>query len=168
MSSATQSFQAFGSVGLFAPHGLGGVIDRPLLGRDMSVETEHVAEVVVMEFDLAVRIAAADFAASPVIDGGVRIRDGDRVGRLLEIGDEGQVAFAAVADVAAEPFGLEVGALQRVGVDAVQTGAQPGAGPRRGDDGADEHLEVADMDAAEVRPQMILDLFSEYMYTGGT
>ena len=87
-----------------------------------------------------------------MVDAGVRVGDSDRVGRFLEVGDEGHVAFAAVADVAAEPFSLEVGALQRVGIDAVQTRTEPRAVPRVCDDGTDEHLEVADMDAAEVRP----------------
>ena len=91
----------------------------------MAVETEHVAEVVVVEFDLAVRIGLADGVARPVVNGSIGICDGDRVGWFLEIGDEGHVAFAAVADVTAEPFSLEIGAYQRVGVDAVQTGAKP-------------------------------------------
>ena len=38
---------------LLAPHGLGAVIDGKLLARDMAVEAEHVAEVVVLEFDQA-------------------------------------------------------------------------------------------------------------------
>ena len=38
---------------LLAPHGLGAVIDGELLAGDMAVETEHVAEVIVVEFDKA-------------------------------------------------------------------------------------------------------------------
>ena len=118
----------------------------------MAVKTEHVAEVVVVEAELAVRIASGDGIASPVIEGGLAVRDGDRVGRFLEIGDKGHVAFTAVADVAAEPFSFEVGVLQGVGVDAVQTGTKPRGGTGIADRGADEHLEVANVDAAEVRP----------------
>jgi len=118
----------------------------------MAVETEHVAEVVVVEAELAVGIASGDGIASPVIEGSLAVRDGDRVGGFLEVGDKGHVAFTAVADVAAEPFSFEIGVLQGVGVDAVQTGTKPRGGTRIADRGADEHLEVANVDAAEVRP----------------
>ena len=118
----------------------------------MAVVTEHVAEVVVMEAKLAVSMASGDGIASPMIEGALAVRDGDRIGGFHEVGDEGHIAFAAVADVAAEPFSLEVGVLQRVGVDAVQTGTKPSGLTKVGDGGADEHLEVADVDAAEVRP----------------
>ena len=118
----------------------------------MAVVTEHVAEVVVMEAEFAVSMASGNGITSPVIEGALAVCDGDCVGRFDEVGDEGQIAFAAVADVAAEPFSFEVGVLQRVGVDAVQTGTKPAGGSRVADGGADEHLEVADVDAAEVRP----------------
>ena len=118
----------------------------------MAVVTEHVAEVVVMEAEFAVSMASGNGVTRPVIEGALAVRDGDRVGRFDKVGNEGHVAFAAVADVAAEPFSFEVGVLQRVGIDAVQTGTKPRGGTRIADGGADEHLEVADVDAAEIRP----------------
>ena len=120
-----------------------------------------------MEAEFAVSMASGNGITSPVIEGALAVCDGDCVGRFDEVGDEGQIAFAAVADVAAEPFSFEVGVLQRVGVDAVQASAQPAGGTKVGDSGANEHLEVADVDAAEVRPPDDLGLAFGVHVNGG-
>ena len=112
---------------------------------------EHVAEIVVMEADLAIRGCLADSGVRPVIQCIGGIHDGVRGGRLFEFGDL-VVVGVAIVDFATEPFGLEVGVLQRIGVHAVQTGAASCDGDRIADGGADEHLGIANIGGAEIRP----------------
>ena len=112
---------------------------------------EHVAELVVMEADLAVGGRLGDGGVCPMVKGGLAVNNGVRGGWFLEFVDL-VVVGVAVVDFTAEPFSLEVGVFQGVGIDAVKTSTAASDGQRIADGGADEHLEVADVDAAEVRP----------------
>ena len=112
---------------------------------------EHVAEIVVMEADLAIRGCLGDRGVRPMIQCVGGVHDGVGGGRLLEFGDLVVVGIAVV-DLSAEPFGFEVGVLQWIGVHAVQTGAAARDADRIADGGADENLVVTDMGRAEIRP----------------
>ena len=139
-------------MGLFdRPVALVGVIEGELLAGHMSIEMEHVAEVVVMEADLAVGVRLADGGVRPMIQCIGGIDDGVRGGRFLELGDF-VVVRVSVVDFSAEPFRLEVGVFQRVGVHAVQTGPAARDADRIADGRADENLVVANVGGAEVGP----------------
>ena len=132
------------------PVTLAGIIEGELLASDMAVEVEHVAEIVVMEADLAIRGCLGDRGVRPMIQCVGGVHDGVGGGRFLEFGDLVVVGIAVV-DLSAEPFGFEVGVLQWIGVHAVQTGAAARDADRIADGGADENLVVTDIGRAEIR-----------------
>ncbi len=117
----------------------------------MAIEVEHVAELVVMEADLAVGGRLCDGGVRPMVKGGLAVCNGVGGGRFLELVDLPSVGVVVV-DVATEPFSLEVGVFQRIGIEAVQSFTAAGGRSRATDGGADEQFEFARIDAAEIRP----------------